>query len=167
VLSTDTIRLAGPDDVDAFRRIRLEALRAEPAAYASTAAEWEALSDEEWQRRLTEPVFIAFRDNEPVGIMGLMRQRPGEMAHCPTIVMVYVRRELRRSGLATALLDALIQHARELGISELELAVSAGNPAAIAFYRRHSFIEIERIPGGYVHDGKKTDKIMMARRIDG
>ena len=69
-MSTDTIRLAGPDDVDAFRRIRLEALRAEPAAFSSTVAKWEALSDEEWRRRLTNPVFIAFRDDEPVGIMG-------------------------------------------------------------------------------------------------
>ena len=35
------IRLLDPSDVDAFRRIRLEALHAEPAAYASKAADWE------------------------------------------------------------------------------------------------------------------------------
>jgi GNAT superfamily N-acetyltransferase len=166
-LSADTIRLAGPDDVDAFRRIRLEALRAEPAAFSSTAAKWEALSDEEWRRRLAEPVFIAFLDHEPVGIMGLMRQHSSKMAHRATIVMVYVRENLRGAGLATALLDALTSHARELGIRQLELAVNAANPAAVGFYRRKGFAEIDRIPGGFVHDGKETDKIMMARRIDG
>ena len=166
-MSTDTIRLAGPDDVDAFRRIRLEALHAEPAAFASTAADWEALSDEEWRRRLTEPVFIAFRDDEPVGIMGLMRQRSSKMVHRATIVMVYVRASLRGSGLASALLEALIRPAREVGIRQLELAVSVENPAAVGFYRRQGFAEIGRIPGGFLHDGKEIDEIMMARRIDG
>ena len=165
-MSTDTIRLAGPDDVDAFRRIRLEALRAEPTAFASTAADWEALSDEEWQRRLTEPVFIAFRGDEPVGIVGLIGYRASAMAHRATVVMVYVRATLRGSGLASALLDTLTQHARELGIRQLEMAANAGNPAAVGFYRRQGYTEIDRIPGGFVHDGKAADKIMMMRRID-
>ena len=166
-MSTDTIRLAGADDVDAFRRIRLEALRAEPAAFSSTAAKWEALSDEEWRRRLTNPVFIAFRDGEHVGIMGLMREQSSQTAHCATIMMVYLRAGLRGSGLASALLEALTQHARELGIRLLELGVNAENPAAVRFYKRQGFAEIDRIPGGFVHDGKESDKIMMARRIDG
>jgi len=166
-LSTDTIRLAGPDDVDAFRRIRLEALRAEPAAFSSTAAKWKALSDEEWRRRLTNPVFIAFRDDEPVGIMGLMSERSSQTAHCATIMMVYLRAGLRGSGLASALLEALTQHASELGIRQLELSVNAGSPAAVGFYRRQGFAEIGRILGGFVHDGVETDKVIMARRIDG
>ena len=115
----------------------------------------------------TEPVFIAFRDHEPVGIMGLMRQRSSKMGHRATIVMVYVRENLRGAGLATALLDALTRHARELGIRRLELSVNAGNPAAVGFYRRQGFAEIDRIAGGFLHEGKEIDKIMMARRIDG
>ena len=45
------IRCLQPGDEEVFRRIRLEALRAEPAAYASTAADWEALPPEEWDGR--------------------------------------------------------------------------------------------------------------------
>jgi ribosomal protein S18 acetylase RimI-like enzyme len=160
------IRLLGPDDVDAFRRIRLEALRAEPAAFASSVRDWESLPDEEWRRRLTEnPVFVAFRDSEPVGIMGLMRQRSSRMAHRASIIMVYVRESLRGADLARELLKALADHARVSGIRQLELAVNAENAAAIRFYRREGFTEIGLIPGGFLHDGKEIDEIMMARRI--
>lgn len=162
------IRLLGPGDVDAFRQIRLEALHAEPAAYASKAADWEALSDDEWRRRLTDnPVLAAFRDAEPVGIMGLMQQRSSKMTHRATIIMVYVRENLRRAGIATALFRSLTDCARDRGIRQLELAVSVENPAAIRFYRSEGFIEIGRIPGGFLHDGREIDEITMARRVDG
>jgi len=83
------IRLLGQGDVETFRQIRLEALRVEPAAYASKAEDWEALSDDEWRRRLTDnPVLAAFRDGNPVGIMGLMQQRSSKMTHRATVIMV-------------------------------------------------------------------------------
>ncbi|MEX0955648.1 MAG: GNAT family N-acetyltransferase [Rhizobiaceae bacterium] len=161
------IRLLGSDDVEVFRRIRLEALRAEPAAFASSAEDWEQLADEEWLRRLTDnPVFVAFHDGEPVGIMGLMRERSSRMAHRATIIMVYLRANLRGGGLAKALLEALADHARGNGILQLELSANADNPAALRFYRRDGFVEIGRIPAGFLHQGKEIDEIMMARRID-
>jgi GNAT superfamily N-acetyltransferase len=161
-----TVRLLGPDDVEDFRRIRLEALRAEPAAYASRVEDWEALPLEEWRRRMTDnPVFAAFSDGEPVAIMGLLRQHSSRMAHRATIVMVYVRASERGSGLAAALLEELIGHARDAGIRQLELAVSVENAAAIRFYEREGFVEIGRIPAGFLHQGREVDELVMARRI--
>jgi len=160
------IRILGPDDVGIFRRIRLEALRAEPAAFASSVEDWEVLADEEWRRRLTDnSVLVAFREGEPVGIMGLMRQRSSKMAHRATIVMVYLRADRRGGGLAKALLEALTGHARDCGIRQLELAVSAENPTAIRFYLREGFSEIGRIPGGFLHGDREVDEIMLARRV--
>jgi RimJ/RimL family protein N-acetyltransferase len=162
------IRLLSGDDFEVFRRIRLEALRAEPGAYASTVEEWEILPDEEWRRRLTEnPVFVALRDNEPVGIMGLMRQRSSKMAHRATIIMVFLRADLRGTGLARALLENLTEYAKAQGIRQLELAVTAENLKAFRFYRRQGFSEIGRVPGGFLHEGREIDDIMMARRIQG
>lgn len=123
-----TIRLLGIDEAEAFRSIRLEALRTEPAFFASSAEDWEKLPDEEWRRRTVgNPVFVAFQDDVPVGIMGLMRQSASKMAHRATLVMVYLRRELRGTGLAKRLLDAVADYARNEGIKQLELAVSADN----------------------------------------
>ncbi|ARM88936.1 GCN5-related N-acetyltransferase protein [Rhizobium sp. CIAT894] len=162
-----TIRLIRADQVEAFRQIRLEALRAEPSSFASRYEDWEVLPDEEWVNRLNEPVFIAFQDGVPVGIMGLFRQRPSKMTHRATIVMVYVSVHLRGSGLAGKLLEAVSDHARDIGIRQLELFVSAENPAAIRFYQRQGFAEIGRIPGGVLEEGREIDDVMMARRLVG
>jgi ribosomal protein S18 acetylase RimI-like enzyme len=160
------IKLLTPDDAPIFKQIRIEALRAEPAAYASRAEDWETLSLDEWRSRLVEmPVFVAFQNDEPVGIMGLMWQKPSKTTHRATIVMVYVRTSLRGTGLAGKLLETVTNYARDHEIGQLELAVSAENPAACGFYRREGFVEMGRIPGGFLHEGVRIDEIMMYRLI--
>ncbi|NTG51371.1 GNAT family N-acetyltransferase [Agrobacterium rhizogenes] len=159
------IRHISADEFDIFRRIRLEALRVEPSSFASSAEDWEVLTDEEWCRRLSDPVFVAFRDDQPVGVMGLLRQRSSKMAHRATLIMVYVRKDLRGTGLAKDLLDTVIAHALSDGIVQLELVVSAENPKAVSFYRREGFSEIGRIPGGVRYNGREIDDVMMARRL--
>ncbi|WP_085044290.1 GNAT family N-acetyltransferase [Ensifer aridi] len=163
----DLVRLLQPTDVEVFRRIRLEALREEPAAFASTASDWELLSDRDWRRLLADTsVFVAFCNDEPVGIMGLVRQRPRKMAHRASIVMVYVRQSLRGGGVSNELFDALISYACETGIRQLELEVSAENLGAQHFYLRKGFTAFGRIPGGYLQNGREIDEILMARRVD-
>jgi RimJ/RimL family protein N-acetyltransferase len=160
-----TVRRILSDEFNLFRSMRLEALRAEPSSFASTLQDWQALSDEEWQSRMNDPVFVAFREDEPVGMMGLMRQRASKMTHRATLVMVYVREKMRGTGVATRLLNAVIDHAKDAGIVQLELAVNAENPAAIRFYKREKFSQIGIIPGGFMHEGREIDEIMMARRL--
>ncbi len=164
--SDATIRLLTVDDVDAFRLIRLEALRLEPLAFASTLEDWKALPEAEWRRRIEgDPIFVAFHAGEPIGIMGLSRQRASRMAHRATIIMVYVRTEHRGAGLASRLLHAVTDHAGDIGVRQLELAVSAENQVARRFYAREGFAEIGMVPGGYLHEGHEIDEVMMARRI--
>lgn len=161
-----TLKLLAPEDYEVFKRIRLEALRTVPEAFASSERDWAALPDEEWQQRLrNNAVVVCFRDEEPVGIMGLMRQQASKMAHRATIIMVYLRESERSAGRAVAMLDLLLDHARTVGVRQVELAVSAENPAAIRFYLREGFQEIGRIPGGILHEGREIDEIMMARRL--
>ncbi|PKR89185.1 GNAT family N-acetyltransferase [Pleomorphomonas diazotrophica] len=163
--SLSTIRRIGADDVEAFRRIRLEALREEPSAYASSYEDWAGLTDEEWRNRMSEPVVVAFRGDEPVGLMGLMRQRSSKMLHRASIVMVYVRKSQRGTGVADNLIEAIIEEARAMGIVQLELAVTADNRPAVRFYERMGFVPIGRVPGALMHEGRELDDLMMARRI--
>lgn len=163
--NTITIRRIDATEVDAFRRIRLEALGSEPSAYASSYDDWASLPDEEWQRRLNDPVFVAFQDDGPVGIIGLLRQRATKMAHRAAIIMVYVRKRLRGTGLARDLLNVTAEYARDQGIWQLELSVSAENPAARRFYEREGFIEVGRIPGGFLHEAGEIDDVIMVRRL--
>jgi ribosomal protein S18 acetylase RimI-like enzyme len=162
------IRHLDQDDVEIFRRIRLEALHHEPQAFASTEADWARLPVAEWQARLAaNAVFVALDGDEPVGIMGSMRQRASRMAHRATIIMVYVRREARGSGVARQLLARLTEHARSDGIRMLELVARADNGTAIRFYEREGFREIGCVPGGLLDGEEEVDEILMARHIDG
>lgn len=87
------------------------------------------------------------------------------MAHRATVVMVYVRESARGTGVAAALLDAIVACAASEGIRQLELAVSIENPAAKRFYERHGFAAFGTIPGGFLHQGREIDEVLMARRI--
>jgi L-amino acid N-acyltransferase YncA len=162
-----SIRRIAPDEIDVFQRIRLEALRCEPASFASRFEDWVILSDEEWRRRLADPVFIAFSNSEPIGIMGLSCFRPSKMAHRAMLVSVYVRRSERGMGIAAGLLNVVSNYARGLGILQMELAVNAENPAALRFYQGHGFVEVGRIPGGLLDGDREIDDVIMVRRLDG
>ena len=50
----------------------------------------------------------------------------------------------RRTGLATALLDAVVGTAREGGADRLLLEVREDNASALAFYAAHGFVEVDR-----------------------
>lgn len=163
-----SVRLLAGNEGELFRQIRLEALRREPEAFASSAAEWECLSRQEWQLRLEAgPVAVALRDGEPIGLMGLLPERRQRTRHRATLVMVYVRREERGRGLADRMLSKLIAAAPSLGVRQLELHVSGENGAAIGFYRRAGFAEVGRLPAAFVHDGRFIAELVMVRQLDG
>ncbi|PRD40633.1 GNAT family N-acetyltransferase [Phyllobacterium phragmitis] len=162
-----SIRRLSMDEIDAFRCIRLEALSREPTSFASRFEDWADLPDEEWRQRLNNPVFVAFLNGQPVGMMGLSRHRPSKMAHRAALIGVYVHKSQRGTGIAENLLNKVADYARSIGVLQLELAVSAENPAALCFYRRHGFVEIGRIPCGFLHNDKKIDEVTMVRRLNG
>lgn len=149
----------------AFRQVRLEALLREPASFTSRYDDWLALPDNDWRRRLDDPVFAVFRDSEPVGLAGLVRERLPRAAHRASITMVYIRKDFRGRGLAKSLLDKVASYAWDIGVTQLELTVSAENPVAISFYRREGFVEIGRIPAGFIHEGREIDDVLMVRHL--
>ncbi len=59
---------------------------------------------------------------------------------------MYVAPHARGNGAADAILAALVEHAREHGVRALRLETGDQQHAALAFYRRHGFVEIPRFP---------------------
>jgi len=160
------VRRLDESDVAVFKAIRLEALRLTPDAFASTAADWEALSDGEWASRIvSNPVFVASQDSIPVGIMGLLRERSSKTRHRATIIMVYVSAIERGRGTAQLLLDHVTEFARADGIRQLELRVHSGNARAIRFYERNGYKRIGIIPFACLHEGIASDELTMVRWI--
>jgi RimJ/RimL family protein N-acetyltransferase len=154
------------EDFLIFRKIRLEALQTEPASFASRFEDWVSLPDAEWQRWLsTNPTFVAIQNDEPIAIMGLIRQGPSKAEHRANLVMVYVTPALRGTGVAAALLKAVTVYAQSIGIRQLELAARAENAAAIQFYIRQSFQHMGRVPNGTFDHGKMVDEVLMVKLL--
>lgn len=167
-MTTDiAIKRATAAELGAFKQIRLEALRLEGENFGSAYEELAGLSDAEWLRLLEIPVFLAFRNDEPVGISGLLRERGIKTQHRALVIMVYLREDVRGSGLAKRLLDTVVGQASRDGIRQLELHVRAANAAAIRFYEREGFVEIGRIPAATIFEGREVDEILMFRRLEG
>lgn len=89
----------------------------------------------------TMAVFLVARDAEgtAVGCGGLRPLGPG----AGEIKRMYVEPSARGTGVATALLRALEDHARELGIPRLLLETGTGQPDAMRFYQREGYEPIE------------------------
>lgn len=154
-------------DLAMFKCIRLESLQREPEAFASHYDDWIALDDDAWLERLTDGhAHGAFVDDEIVGLIGLLPAQPQKMRHRGSIVMVYLRADQRGTGLARTLLNTIIAKARGLGLTQLELSVSAENPAGIRFYEREGFTIYGRLSNGVIEsDGRSVDDILMMRSL--
>ena len=81
-----------------------------------------------------------------VGLGGVEVEPDGEHAE---LKRFYVEPEHRGSGVAAAVLDALVDHARRAGCRVLRLETGDAQHAALAFYRRHGFADVDRF-GPYV-----------------
>ncbi|MFJ1761053.1 GNAT family N-acetyltransferase [Amycolatopsis sp. NPDC088138] len=134
-LDTVAIKAVSWDDPDAVR-LR-EAQRVElDARYGTDHHEPGALPTAE-----TMAVFLVARDGDgtAVGCGGLRPLGPDSAE----IKRMYVDPSARGTGVATALLRALEDHARELGIPRLLLETGTGQPDAMRFYQREGYEPIE------------------------
>lgn len=161
------VRRLGPGDGPIFGRIRLQSLREAPTSFAAEASDYEDATDADWERALAARIaFVALDDATPVGLAALVPMKMSRMAHRATIINVFVAPAARGRGIAHALLDALEEHARSLGIVQLELAVNAENAPGLAFYAARGYARIGLVPRGFRHGAGFSDEVLMCRAID-
>jgi putative acetyltransferase len=115
----------------------LDALTSELGAAGYTAAQTFGYTAEQLHRSNVHMVGAQV-DGELVGIGGLELQgdRVGELKR------FFVRRERRGTGVASAILNALLDHARAHQLELVRLETGDKQHAAMAFYRRHGFVDI-------------------------
>lgn len=165
VSETITIRRLSVDDMDAFKRIRLEALEADPASFASSHAQWRDCNDERWRKELFFPVFAAFELSVPVGIMAVRPKWPARVSHRACLTSVYIRKYFRGTGLAFDIFQAVASWAYGSGHRQLDLSVHGDNAPAIRFYEKLGFLTVGRIPEGYWDGAKSADELLMTLRL--
>jgi GNAT superfamily N-acetyltransferase len=169
------IRPITPADAEAFRAMRLEAVRRYPLAFTSDLATLEARTLDAWR----EQVGAAGGDGDQVimvadataaggtlaGMAGVFTPEQPKLNHVGTVWGVYVREPFRGVGLGDALLRACVDWARRKGLVMLKLSVVAGNDAAHRCYARRGFTAYGVEPNAVRWEGKLYDETLMALRL--
>src|SRR3954469_24393017 len=108
----------------------------------------EAFAEEQVATEMGDPLstfLIAESDGSPVGYAKLYR---GEVPDCVTgkhpieLARLYVVRNVYGLGVGNALMNGLINIARQEGYETMWLGVWEHNERAKAFYRKHGFTEV-------------------------
>lgn len=113
--------------------------------------------DEFWQLDLTQfqvpPGFflVARADTHPAGCVG-MRVIGDPGLHLGEVKRLWVRPDLRRSGVAAALMAEVEARARAAGYLQLYLETGEAQPEAQALYPKLDWIAVDDFPpGAYSH----------------
>lgn len=126
------------------KQLRLEALLTEPSAFASSYEDELAFPDDVWIARLTSAyardgnlTFFAEVGNELVGMAGAGWSSKAKLRHVAEVYSVYVSSEMRGTGIATRLMQRLLDELRALDqIEKVKLTVNTEARTAIRLYKR-------------------------------
>jgi GNAT superfamily N-acetyltransferase len=139
------VREAVMADWQAWRDIRLLALRAAPDAFSSTYAEQVRLGEAYWRQRVSGGgLFLAWIPEvsppeastfEPAGMAGGYQAAPGTVE----LISMFVRPQARGRGVGEALIDVVIGWARERDATSVHLWVTETKKHARLLYERCGF----------------------------
>ncbi|MBA2653375.1 MAG: GNAT family N-acetyltransferase [Tatlockia sp.] len=133
------IRQLHKTDWKLWKDLRLEALNNAPQSFNSSYEEEVLWTDSEFQNRLSKGYVLgAFVDNSLVSCVGFATLNSLKTQHRGVLWGVYTRPEHRGKGIATVLIQALIQHAKTC-VTQLHLTCALSNHAASAFYQKQGF----------------------------
>lgn len=139
-----------PQDWQAHRDLRLEALRIAPEAFGSRYEDELANDELTWRERIGRIAFWQARlDAEPVGMIGLWEVAEPEVGSpdapmaAAYLVAMYVRATARRLGIGSRLVETAAAEAARRGHDRLLLQVSARNLPARAMYESAGFAPVD------------------------
>jgi ribosomal protein S18 acetylase RimI-like enzyme len=166
---TYNIRRLDASDLPLFRPLRLDALRLHPEAFGSSFEEESQDPPQELVRRflqLPAVTFGGFASEALVGAAGLLMQTRLKTRHKGHVFGVYVDAAHRRGGLGRALVDAVIEHARDAGLRTLDLTVTVGNDGARRAYEGQGFTRFATEHRALCVDGVFYDTDHMVLNLD-
>lgn len=132
-----------PGEWEQYKQLRLEALKEDGTAFGESYAESSQRSDEEWQRRLTNPknhIMVA-RDGDRLFAMAGACQEEGEkVRHIAYAWGVYVNKDYRGKGVGKKLMEALLEEVRKNNeIEKVNLNVNTIQQSAVKLYEKLGF----------------------------
>lgn len=160
------VRGLAPPDASAFQSLRLQGLRECPTAFASSYEEecdlvLSVVADRLGPRD-DRATFGAYRREELVGLVGIVREEHRKLAHKAFIWGMYVAPTNRRRGVGRQLVAKALSFAQSgLRVRQVSLGVNAANAAAIALYASMGFEAYGREPCFMLVDGVAQDEVHM------
>jgi ribosomal protein S18 acetylase RimI-like enzyme len=143
------VRRLRADEAAGLRELRMRALRDAPAAFAATLAASEGLPLERWAEWTragaageTHVTIVAVDGERRLGmVLGRLLDDPPRRAWLEGL---WVDPSVRRSGVGSALIEAVAAWSRERGADALDLSVTENNEAAAALYAATGFVKTGR-----------------------
>lgn len=153
--------------VEAFRDIRLEALRLHPRNYSHTFGQENAWPMERFRSYLEHAyVFGVLQEGaELVGIAALIPYESPILEHKARIGNVYLKQEHRGQGVGRRLIEHLIASAHEY-VEQIYIEVAADNHVAHKLYTSLGFTQYGYEKNAAKLDGEYIDDILMVRFVD-
>jgi ribosomal protein S18 acetylase RimI-like enzyme len=164
------VRILTPHDAAAFQTLRLQALREDPVAFASSYDEERETPLAVVAARLApasdRAVVGAFDHAELVGLAAWHREEMRKLRHKGFVWGVFVAPSHRGQGLARHMLTEVIALARAAdGIRQLNLTADAANERAVALYESFGFEVYGREPAAICVGGVLHDDLHMSLRL--
>lgn len=94
---------------------------------------------------------------------GQFRDRPAYAGTCED--SIYIDHRLTGRGLGGALLDALIEEAKEFGFEQMIAVIGGAEPASVALHTRAGFVEAGRMRNVGRKFGRVLDTLYMQRDL--
>ncbi len=138
------VREVTPTDIEPFWILRLQALRDHPAAFGSDYDESRRNGPTYAERGYFEGgvnrLFAAFTPADDLVAQAGTYAETGKRSHIAHVISVYTHPAHRGNGLASALVQACIEHLRACeSITSIRISVNASNIAALRTYEKLGF----------------------------
>lgn len=164
-MTAPLIRPARVEDLDAINAIYNHFVLHSTCTYQeqpSTAAEraaWFAAHGPDY------PITVAERDSVVVGWGSLSKFHPRSAYRRTVENSVYVRHDLHRQGVGSALLGDLIDRGRAVGHHSIIGLIDSGQPGSLALHDKHGFVEVGRLREVGIKFGRWGDVVYMQRML--
>ena len=169
---TISIRFIRDSEVEAFKSLRLEALREHPESFGTDYEEDAAQPESVWKERVGKAagdpsgsIVLADAGNELAGMVGVWRGSGIKTRHEANIWGVYVRPKYRGHKLTEQMINEALGWCRGGNVRIVRLTVVTCNTAAIHAYQKCGFlvcgVSPEEIKVGDVY----YDELLMWRRV--
>jgi phosphinothricin acetyltransferase len=160
-----TVRAATPDDLAAINDIYNHYV-----VHSTTTYDVEPNTEEERARWFAEhgpehPVTVAERDGEVLGFGSLSRFRTRFAYRHSVEDSVFVRHDLFRRGIGSAILEDLVRRAKAIGHHTVIGGIDADQRASILLHARHGFAEVARFREVGHKFGRWLDVVFMQRML--